>query len=52
VEEILTFKTFKAFNKQVACKTDNNYQEYIICNGMLWYNIVYSLYNVNVGKTV
>jgi hypothetical protein len=23
-EEIFTFKTFKGFKKQVACKTDNN----------------------------
>jgi hypothetical protein len=24
VEEILTFKTFKSFKKQVACETANN----------------------------
>jgi hypothetical protein len=24
VEEILLFKTFKGFQKQVACETDNN----------------------------
>jgi hypothetical protein len=24
VEEILTFKTFKGFKKQVACETGNN----------------------------